>query len=64
MDRLTITNIFDLDGKLVGVEYVISTAVVADSGDYKCTATNKHGSVSKQVRINVQAGSPPGIVPQ
>lgn len=64
MDRLAITNIFDLDGKLVGVEYVISTAVVADSGGYKCTATNKHGSVSKQVRINVQAGSPPGIVPQ
>lgn len=64
MDRLAITNIFDLDGKLAGVEYVISTAVVGDSGSYKCTATNKHGSDSKQVRISVQAGSPPGIVPQ
>lgn len=63
-DRLAITNIYDLDGKLAGVEYAISTAVVADSGTYKCTATNKHDSVSRQVRISVQAGSPPGVVPQ
>ena len=53
---------YDLDSKLTGVEYTIFSAVVADSGDYECRATNKHGSVTKQVRLAVQAGSPPGVV--
>ena len=53
---------YDLDNKLTGVKYSISGAVVADSGTYECRATNEHGSVTKQVTINVQAGSPPGVV--
>ena len=59
-DRLTIKNVYDLDSKLTGVELTLSGAVVADSGDYECKASNKHDSVTKQVRIDVQAGSPPG----
>jgi len=63
-DRLTIKNVYDLDSKLTGVELTLSGAVVADSGNYECTASNKHSSVTKQVRIDVQAGSPPGVVPE
>ena len=62
-ERLAIRNIYDLDNKLTGVKYSISGAVVADSGAYECKATNKHETVTKQVTINVQAGSPPGEVP-
>ena len=62
-DRLTIKNVYDLDSKLTGVELTLSGAVVADSGNYECKASNEHGSVIKQVRIDVQAGSPPGEVP-
>ena len=58
-DRLTIKNVFDLDSKLTGVELTISGAAVPDSGTYECRATNKYGSVTKPVRIDVQAGSPP-----
>ena len=54
---------YDLDSKLTGVELTLSGAVVADSGNYECKASNEHGSVTKQVRIDVQAGSPPGEVP-
>ena len=53
---------YDLDLTLTGLELTISGAVVADSGDYECKATNKHGSVTKQVRINVEAGTTPGVV--
>ena len=62
-DRLTINNVYDLDSTLTGMELSISGAVVADSGDYECKASNKHDSVTKQVRIDVQAGSPPSEVP-
>ena len=62
-DRLTIKNVYDLDSKLTGVELTISGAVVADSGDYECKASNKHGSDTKQVKIDIQAGSPPGEAP-
>ncbi|KAJ7381186.1 Basement membrane-specific heparan sulfate proteoglycan core protein [Desmophyllum pertusum] len=61
-DRLAIKKAYDLDNKLAGVEYIISGAVVADSGIYECKTSNKHGSVTKQVRITVLAGSPPGTV--
>ena len=61
-DRLTINNVYDLDSTLTGMELSISGAVVADSGDYECTATNKHGSAAKQVRIVVEAGTSPGVV--
>lgn len=60
--RLTIKNVYDLDSTLTGVEYTISSAVVADSGTYECRTTNKHGSVTRQVRIDVQAGTSPGVV--
>ena len=62
-DRLTTKNVYDLDSKLTGVELTLSGAVVADSGDYECKASNKHGSVTKQVRITVQAGSSPTAGP-
>ena len=61
-DRLTINNVYDLDLTLTGMELTISGAVVADSGDYECKATNKYGSVTKQVRIDVEAGTSPGVV--
>ena len=62
-DRLTVNNVYDPDSTLTGVELTISGAVIADSGTYECRATNKHGSVTKQVRIDVQAGTTPGVVP-
>jgi len=61
-ERLTVNNVYDLDLTLTGVELTISGAVVADSGDYECKATNKHGSVTKQVKIDVEAGTTPGVV--
>ena len=61
-DRLTINNIYDLDMKLSGVEYSISSAVLDDAGTYECQASNKHGSVTKQVKVGVMAGLPPGVV--
>ena len=61
-DRLTVNNVYDLDSTLTGVECTISGAVVADAGTYECRATNKHGSVTRQVRIDVQAGTTPGVV--
>ena len=62
-DRLTVKNVYDLDSKLTGVELTLSGSVVAGSSNYECKASNKHGSVTKQVRIDVQAGSPPSEVP-
>ena len=61
-DRLTINKIYDLDLKLSGVEYFISGAVVADSGTYECQTSNVHGSATKQVKIVVKVGLPPGVV--
>ena len=48
--------------KLSGVEYSISDAVLDDAGTYECQASNKHGSVTKQVKVGVMAGLPPGVV--
>ena len=53
---------YDLDSTLTGMELTISGAVVADSGDYECKTTNKHSSVTKQVRIDVEAKTSPGVV--
>lgn len=53
---------YDLDSELTGVEMTISGAAASDSGTYECRATNKYGSVTKEVRIDVRAGSPPGEV--
>lgn len=61
-DRLTINNIYDLDMKLSGVEYVIARAILDDAGTYECQASNRYGSVTKQVKIGVMAGLPPGVV--
>jgi len=61
-DRLTTKNVYDLDSELTGVEITISGAAVSDSGTYECRATNKYGSVTKEVTIDVRAGSPPGEV--
>lgn len=61
--RLKIRNLYDADAHLDGIEYYIHDAVVADSGTYECKATNKHESVSKQVRIEVLAKSSSGTLP-
>ena len=53
---------YDLDSKLTGVEITISGAAVSDSGTYECRAANKYDSDTKEVRIDVRAGSPPGEV--
>jgi len=61
-DRVTLNHVYDPDSTLTGAELTISGAVIADSGTYECRATNKHGSVTKQVRIDIQAGTTPGVV--
>lgn len=53
---------YDLDSELTGVEITIFGAAASDSGTYECRATNKYGSVTKEVRLDVRAGSPPGEV--
>ena len=61
-DRVNLNYVYDPDSTLTGAELTISGVVIADSGTYECRATNKHGSVTKQVRIDVQAGTTPGVV--
>jgi len=61
-DRVNLNYVYDPDSTLTGAELTISGAVIADSGTYQCRATNKHGSVTKQVRIDIQAGTTPGVV--
>ena len=61
-DRVNLNYVYDPDLTLTGAELTISGVVIADSGTYECRATNKHGSVTKQVRIDVQAGTTPGVV--
>ena len=62
--RLKIQTLYDEDGQLNGIDYYIRDAVVSDSGTYECKATNKYGSVTKQVRIEVLAGSSSGEMPE
>jgi len=54
--RSTVQNIYDLDGELTGVELSITNAVSADSGTYKCEASNKLGTVTRQITVTVNAG--------
>ena len=54
-DRVTVNNIYDLEGKLTGVDYVISKVVASDSGTYECTASNTVKTVTKQITITVGA---------
>lgn len=53
---MTVNNIRDLESELTGVEYVISGAIVSDSGTYKCTAANTVNLVTKEITVNVTAG--------
>ena len=52
---MTVNNISDLESELTGVEYVISGAIVSDSGTYKCTAANTVNLVTKEITVNVTA---------
>lgn len=52
---MTVNNIYDLESALTGVEYVISEAIVSDSGTYKCTAANTVNLVTKEITVTVTA---------
>ena len=54
-DRVTVNNIYDLESELTGLEYVISGAIVSDSGTYKCTAANTVNVVTKEITVTVTA---------
>lgn len=55
-DRVTLNNIYDLESKLTGVEYVISGVIASDSGTYKCTAANTVNLVTKEITMTVTTG--------
>ena len=55
-DRVTVNNIYDLESKLTGVEYVISAAIASDTGTYQCKAYNKFNVVNKQINVSVTSG--------
>ena len=52
---MTVNNIYDLEGKLTGVDYVISKVVASDSGIYECKASNTVNTVTKQITVAVGA---------
>ena len=58
-ERVTMNNIYDLESKLTGVEYVISAAIASDTGTYQCKANNKVNVVTKQINVSVTSG--PGM---
>lgn len=43
---------------LSGVELIIYEAVASDAGTYECKATNPFGTVTKQIEVDVLAGTP------
>ena len=47
---------------MTGVRYIILSATEHDAGLYFCTATNKFGSDTKQLTLNVQISGGSGSV--
>ena len=46
---------------MTGVRYIILSATEHDAGLYFCTATNKFGSDTKQLTLNVQISGGSGL---
>lgn len=52
-DRVAVNYIYDLEGKLTGVEYVIAAAIASDTGTYECKAYNKINVATKTINVSV-----------
>lgn len=53
LDCVIVNYIYDLEGKFIGVEYVIIVVIVFDVGIYECRVFNKFNVVIKMIVVFV-----------